>query len=380
MGPECRRCLLNEDVPGVRLHEDGECSVCKGHDAAWGDWGSRKGERLATLEAIFETAKKKHRTYDALVPLSGGKDSTYVLYLCRKRFGLRCLAVSWDSGFMSDHARANIKRAVDILGVDHMWYSINWPLLKRLYRAFFLQTGLFCPVCMRGISLAISAAARAFDVPVVVGGTSLRTEEHVAPEFFVDGQVDFFASVLDSLEDRALAEEARFMCDRGEVERRLAYVLATRAGVEATPLDTSINLADYIDWNYDEVFHTITTELGWTAHRPDAEHADCRVETAVQAIRHKKYPALEPELLRYSKLASIGALTKEQARRKVEEVGASFDEDGSVDELLRSLDIPREQFDEVLRDPTRHMKYLAPRGTLRPLVRSVVSRIMPPHR
>jgi tRNA(Ile)-lysidine synthase TilS/MesJ len=65
------------------------------------------------------------------VGLSGGTDSTYVLYQAVK-MGLRPLAVNFDNGWNSAIAVSNIRKATDSLGVDLYTYVINWEEFKDL--------------------------------------------------------------------------------------------------------------------------------------------------------------------------------------------------------------------------------------------------------
>ncbi len=345
MSLTCSRCLLSENVPGVKVEAKGICSVCREYDKNWGHWDKCKTERLVKLDRLFDDVRRKKLAYDVLIPLSGGKDSTYVLYVCRKRFGLKCLAVTWDMGFLTEHARENIKNAVNVLGVDHVYYTVNRQLLMALYRFFFLKTGFFCPVCMRGIGVTIERAASAFNIPLVITGTSHRTEEYVAPEFFLAGDLGFFKEVLkgDPLEKEALA----LMYGRDWtriIKRMFTY--------------TYIDLPDYLDWNYDEIFKRISSDLGWKAHRADAEHSDCKVDNIVNYIRYIKFPALIPEMLRFSKLVTAGQMTREEAKWKVSKNRAVKTEPDNLDWFLDTLQVSREQMNTVLADRFRHMRYI----------------------
>jgi len=351
---ECERCLAHEGIPGVRIDEGGTCSICKSFDREWGNWPERKEGRRRALEQMFADCRKKNRPYDVLVPLSGGKDSTYVLYLCRKEFDLRCLAVTWDQGFLTDHARRNIERTVEVLGVDHIFYGISKPLLMQLYRSFFLKTGFFCPVCMRGIAVATEMAAAAFKVPLVVTGTSRRTEEYVSPEFFMAGQIGFFRNVLAG---DPLLQAARQLLYTGDWKRKVAYHLFWWTGIERVFHSAAINMPDYLDWDYDRIFATIQNELGWMSHRPDEEHSDCSVDNIVDYVRQCKFPALQPELLRYSKLATAGLLRKEDARDKLRANGRGDAAPANLDGFCRSLGITEAEFREAMKNPLRHMRY-----------------------
>ena len=78
----CRRCILPDTRPGIRLNEDGVCSGCLGHDDKENriDWTSR----AQALGEIAAEAKGRAASYDCIVPVSGGKDSWYQVIKCRE--------------------------------------------------------------------------------------------------------------------------------------------------------------------------------------------------------------------------------------------------------------------------------------------------------
>lgn len=335
----CSRCLLSDDVPGVKIAASGVCSVCTEYDTSWGNWDAIKHSKAKELEGILAAAKKKNALYDVLVPLSGGKDSIYVLYLCKRVFNLRCLAVTWDNGFLSDHAKDNIRNACEELKVDHTYYGLNRNLLMRLYRYSLIKTGFFCPICLQGIGVAVTKTQAAFGIPLAVKGTARRTEEHVSPEYFVDSNISFIENLLKGTE---LEEEAK--------------PLLRPAGIFSSP--KAIQLPNYMDWNYDTIYKTIKTELNWQAHSEDAEHTDCNVDNIVNYLRYKKYNVLIPELLRVSKLVTVGQMTREEALRRVEDNKRLLKEPENMTYFLDSLNISRDEMEEVLADKLKHLKYL----------------------
>jgi len=341
----CSRCILSTDVPDITVEENGVCSVCHEHDKLWGNWDEIKVDRRKALEDVLNKIRRKKRPYDVLVPLSGGKDSIYILYLCCTQFNLKCLAVTWDNGFLSDHARQNIAKACGKLGVDHMYYGINEKLLMELYRLFFLKTGFFCPVCLSGMSVTLMRAQAAFDIPLRFSGTSRRTEEHVSPKFFIDGNMSFIENVLD-----------------GESIKKEAAVLLNPVGFFSSP--QQIKLPDYVDWNYDDIYRTIKSELGWTSHTENAEHTDCKVDNIVNYIRYMKYPALIPDMLRFSKLVTAGQMSRKEAETKVAEIKKNIREPENFHWFLDTLKISEADFHKVIAEPLRHMKYLRERSRI----------------
>lgn len=254
--------------------------------------------------------------------------------------------MTWDNGFLSDHARQNIANACEKLGVDHMYYGMNKNLLMKLYRLFFLKTGFFCPVCLKGMSVAVLRAQTAFNIPLHISGTSRRTEEHVSSLFFLQDNPSFTENVLD-----------------GEPLKEEASILLEPVGLFSSP--PSIRLPDYVDWNYEEIYKTIKSKLEWKAHTEDAEHTDCKVDEIVHYIRYIKYPSLIPEMLRFSKLVTAGQMSRKEALEKVAVNKEKLHEPKNLQWFLDILKITRDEFNAVTSEPLKHMKYMNQRSPVK---------------
>ena len=86
------------------------------------------------------------------------------------------------------------------------------------------------------------------------------------------------------------------------------------------------------------------------------------VDNIVHYIRYRKYPALVPEMLRFSKLVTCGQLERNEAERCVAEKRAALKEPSNLDFFLDALEISRSDMENVLSDPNRHVKYLKERS------------------
>jgi ribosomal protein S8 len=123
----CNKCLLDDSIEGVILDSNGVCNYCN-------EYKPIVAYSESQLLKILQKARKKKRIYDALVPLSGGKDSTYVLYLAVKKYNLRVLTYTYDNGFMSDYAKQNIKSSIAKCKIDHIWVKHNEELIHNHLR------------------------------------------------------------------------------------------------------------------------------------------------------------------------------------------------------------------------------------------------------
>lgn len=130
----CTQCIMDTSDPEISFDADGVCSHCHNYDdrvkteVFKGDIGKKMLDE--TLETIRREGKGKR--YDCILGLSGGVDSTYVAYLCKKVYGLRPLAVHLDNGWNSEIAVRNIENIVRKLDLDLYTKVLNWDEFRRL--------------------------------------------------------------------------------------------------------------------------------------------------------------------------------------------------------------------------------------------------------
>ena len=87
----CRHCILPESIPGITFNGDGVCNLCEAEEA------NRERSRQMPGEQAFLTAlapRGRGAAYDCLCLYSGGKDSTFMLYVLSQVMKLRVLAMT----------------------------------------------------------------------------------------------------------------------------------------------------------------------------------------------------------------------------------------------------------------------------------------------
>src|SRR5690625_2909843 len=113
----CVRCIMNSAVDStISLDHKGVCNHCQRYDEILGRRTLKGNEGVRKLEGLIARNKSSgsKKTYDCVIGLSGGVDSTYVAYMCKK-YELRPLAVHFDNGWNTCEAEQNIKNAVQKL-------------------------------------------------------------------------------------------------------------------------------------------------------------------------------------------------------------------------------------------------------------------------
>ena len=81
--------------------------------------------KLDELKSLIKPFKSKDGSADCFVPLSGGRDSMYVLHFLKVELGLNVITYTYDWGMVTDLARRNIARICGKLGVENIIVAPN---------------------------------------------------------------------------------------------------------------------------------------------------------------------------------------------------------------------------------------------------------------
>lgn len=157
--------------PNIVLDEDGVCNACRSHERRREvDWEERAG----AFRALVERAHARTSGYDSVIPVSGGKDSTWQVVTCLEH-GLKPLCVSWKPPARTEIGRQNLENLVS-LGVDHVDYRIS-PAVERRFvlRALERFGDPAIPMHMALFNIPLRVAA-SFGIPLVVWGENSASE------------------------------------------------------------------------------------------------------------------------------------------------------------------------------------------------------------
>lgn len=129
--------MYPETKPGLMLNEHGKCNACINYDERTEtDWESRKQE----FKHVTDRYKSKDGSnYDCIIPVSGGKDSTYQVIRVLQA-GLNPLCVTAETDSLSELGRRNLEN-LKSLGVDHINVTTNSKVRRKLSRLALRQVG-----------------------------------------------------------------------------------------------------------------------------------------------------------------------------------------------------------------------------------------------
>lgn len=138
----CNKCVYpaSSAVP-LAFDERGVCSGCRTAEQRNEksiDWNKRKD----MFEALIEEYRSKDGSnYDCVIPVSGGKDSYYQIYLMKVIYGLNPLLVTYHANNYTETGMQNLINMREVFGVDHVFFTPSIDVLKKLNRIGFKLMG-----------------------------------------------------------------------------------------------------------------------------------------------------------------------------------------------------------------------------------------------
>lgn len=168
----CKSCIMPDSKPDLSFDKDGVCNACRNYEnRSKVNWEERKVELNQLLEKY---RSKDNSSWDCIVPVSGGKDSTYQVIRILQ-LGLNPLCVTSTTCDLSDLGRRNIDN-IKKLGVDYVEFSPNPLVRAKLNRVGLIEVGdISWPEHVGIFTIPVRAAVQ-FNVPLIIWGENSQNE------------------------------------------------------------------------------------------------------------------------------------------------------------------------------------------------------------
>jgi N-acetyl sugar amidotransferase len=170
----CKKCVIPSTRPDIFFYKNGVCSAC--HNSLQKkiiDWKKRK----KLFSKLVNKYKKlsKNNNYDCIVPVSGGKDSIYQVYMMKKIYKLRTLAITWKPLIRTYRGYENLD-ALKKIGVDHIDFSTNPKVISEIAKKAFISFGDCSYIDHLCIFNTIPNLALKLKIPLVIWGENFYFE------------------------------------------------------------------------------------------------------------------------------------------------------------------------------------------------------------
>ncbi|MBD3387302.1 hypothetical protein GF407_20525 [candidate division KSB1 bacterium] len=306
----CTKCILPETYPEIAFDSKGVCNYCHQYEPI-------KYLGRDNLNSVLNRYRRNDDQPDCLVAVSGGRDSTYVLYQLRETFGMRPLAFNYNNGFVSDPAQKNIEMMTQKLDIPLVSVSSRRGIQEKMFKSFLEFNARkspahvlnqICVGCRHGIWGGAYKTAAERGIQLLVFGES-KIESMVFRRILAQRLEPQLSDKVETTLKmpvnflRRKLQERRLNREFPLIQERYRPIL-------------KINYFDYIEWNEDEIVNTLRG-IGWQADQQNTWRFDCQIHALGNYLNQQLYGFTEKDEL-YSRMIREGLSDRQSALHKVE--------------------------------------------------------------
>lgn len=343
----CTNCVMDTTDSKISFDDKGVCDHCNSfYNDILPKWHTdEKGEK--ELRNLIAKIKKEGegKDFDCLMGMSGGIDSSYLLYVMKEKFGLRPLVFHVDAGWNSQIASNNIERLVDGLGLDLYTEVINWEEMKDLQLAFFKSGVPHVDVPQDHAFFAtMYKFASKHKIKYILTGGNYSTE-------CVRNPLEWMYYQSDSIQLRDIYKKH----GTGKLkDYPVTNILWHKVYLPYFKGIKLIRPLDFVPYNKDEAMQLLVDKFGYQKY--PQKHFESRFTRFYEAYWLPKKFGFDTRKVQYSSLILTGQMTREEALKNLE--GPAYDPETiatdfeyiatklgiSVEELQSYMDAPNKTY------------------------------------
>ena len=334
----CSKGLYDNSVPNISFDKDGVCNYNKlieemGHIYPGGEKGKKE------LQAKVDEIKKagKGNKYDCVIGVSGGCDSSYMVYLMKEVYGLRPLAVHFDNTWNSSIATENIRKVLTALDVDLFTIVVDNKEYDDIYRSF-IEAGVPDIEAPTDIALATTMykGAAKYNIKYILQGHNFRTEGNAPLGWlYMDG--GYISSVHKKFGKIKMKTYPNLW-----FSSFMKYILVDRT--------KRIRPLYYIDYNKEEVKKFLTEKFGWEWY--GGHHLENRFTAFYHSYFLPKRFGIDQRVNGFNALVNNGQMNRDEALKELSEPPYFSNED--LDYIKKRLGYSDERFEELMNAPKKY--------------------------
>jgi N-acetyl sugar amidotransferase len=339
MNGSCARCILDSTFPHISFDAQGICNYCHSYNKSDKKFPLEPATEKRLMNIVEKIQKEgRNKEYDCIQGVSGGRDSTYCLYLL-KQWGLRPLAVHYDNNMDSKIAADNIKNACRKLDIDLHTFVVDWEEFKDLQRSFFKAS---VPSVDVPTDHAFSTVLYNFtydnEIKYIFSGAAFRTEGYIPRDWSLNGDEKFIHDIHKKFGTIPL---------KNFPIRHFSDLLRYRkAGI------TVIQPLNYITYEYHHTMPILENELGWQYY--GGHHFESIFTRWAFAYYLPKKFGIDKRGTDYSVLIRSRQMTREDALMKMKESIYSPEQEREDRRyIMNKLDLAPDEMDSIVQAPPK---------------------------
>lgn len=334
----CSKCIYDERVPSISFDEENVCNYCRMVEKLAIDYGTGEAKGIQTLDQIVAEIKRKgrHKKYDCVIGVSGGTDSSYMVYWAIQH-GLRPLAVHYDNTWSSAIATENIRKVLQHWDVDLYTHVVDNKEADDIYKSFF-YAGVSEMDASTDLALSetMYRAAAKFKVKYVLEGHSFLTEG-ITPL----GKNYFDGKYIKSIHDRF-----------GKKKMHSYPLMTFWQFIKWTVFYRIKKIRPYwyIKYTKEHSMHFLEKECGWTYY--GGHHLENRMTAFCHGIYFPQKFNIDYRNNTLSALVRLGKISRDEALSRYN--SPLFIETELLSYFKKRLDLSDEEYERVMAEPPKY--------------------------
>ncbi len=312
----CQRCILPETFPGIKFDADGICNHCRRDEKNAGELLEKKASYRKKLDKLISECRDTAPVYDVIMAFSGGKDSSYTMKLLREVYGLKILALTFDNHFVSPVSLKNIAGLTDRLDIDHINFTMPWPVAKEFFSCAakedifplptLLRASSICTACIGIVKSLVLKTALEMSIPLVAFGWS-------------PGQAPIQSAIMRTNPKLTKMNQEAFRNGFPEaIGQRLEQYLIPDAYYQlyADRFPYNIHPLAFFDYNEDNIKAELTAD-GWRAPEDtDSNSSNCLLNAYANHC-HLERHGFHPYVWEIANMVRRGIVEREEGIEKI---------------------------------------------------------------
>ncbi len=304
----CPNCVMDTTDSAITFDENGVCDHCRDFEQNVNpNWHTDERGRTQ-LAAIIEQVRAagKGRDFDCILGLSGGLDSSYMLHLLVKEFGLRPLVFHVDGGWNSDLAVNNIQMLVEKLGLDLFTEVIDWEDMRDFQLAFFKSGISQIDIPQDHAFVAtLYKFANKYGVKHIMNGGNISTECVRNPLEWLYYGTDMWM----------INDIRKQFCTRPLTNYPFSSVLFHKFHLRYLKRVQVVRPLNYMPYSKELAINTLRDEYGWRAY--PQKHFESRFTKFFEGYWMPTRFGYDTRKVQFSSLILTGQMTREEALEKL---------------------------------------------------------------
>jgi N-acetyl sugar amidotransferase len=344
----CTRCVMDTTDSKITFDENGVCDHCRTFDRDIKPFWHPDKESRMHLEKIVEKIKEdgKGRDFDCILGMSGGIDSSYLLYLAKEELGLRPLVFHVDAGWNSQLAVNNIQRLVDGLHLDLYTEVIDWEEMKDVQRAFF-KSGVptvdapqdFC------FFSTMYYFANKYNIKYILTGGNYSTE-------CVRNPLEWMYYQSDSVQLHDIHKKFGKLKLKNFPNTNILWHKVWLPYVKGIKL---IRPLDYLPYNKQDAMNLLEEKYGFQPY--PQKHFESRFTKFYESYWLPKRFGYDTRKVQFSSLILTGQMTREEALKELDKPDYNPDEiQYELEYIANKLDMTVKELEDCMNLPLKTHK------------------------